>query len=575
MNPWFLQQVSNEEKENILSKHKELYNGYQTMQPKVSNEQPLYVQDFAKDKLGATLTNDGKLVGYTNKIYEQFDQHMTEEKTMCSECGSEMREGECSECGYRMEEIDENQIVVKGICDNCGGFLEGGECPECGHKLEGEMEEETDTKERKKSRFEKWMESDEDTKLERALKKFGDFLMDLEDEIDGRKKEKEETNEGIFDIPDIKKVFKKREVKDRRPYEPEAIEKIIRLIQDARNEQHLDSAMRMFRTLEDMNPEMHEIYKMRVLNAFKRRADELDYYLKKKNIGEGKGKLSDIYSVKDLDLKGEFDYVEGGDNYDNSFEKDHHMKKIMSKENATSNAPMGKHYDEIEEPYNFKSGGPVGDGGTLRQKPISSIKSAAIGLKEGGFTGGGNAPDMDLSNVDPAFNFDSEGPVDDTFTIPADDMDLDEKDVKKPYKFVSGGGNENGGDVYPVYEDMSSAWDEELEEVDISGAQASQTSAKKPYAFVSTGPGKAGPYQTHSWGGEQLGGYEGENEDAYWDLEPNELDPDKIDREASWEDITSMTGEDEFSNLSEDVVEDFVIQKKKINEMMERMKKFN
>jgi hypothetical protein len=122
---------------------------------------------------------------------------------------------------------------------------------------------------------------------------------------------------------------------------------------------------------------------------------------------------------------------------------------------------------------------------------------------------------------------------------------------------------------------MSSAWDEELEEVDISGAQASQTSAKKPYAFVSTGPGKAGPYQTHSWGGEQLGGYEGENEDAYWDLEPNELDPDKIDREASWEDITSMTGEDEFSNLSEDIVENIVVQKNKINEMMERMKKFN
>ncbi len=570
MNPWFLQQVSNEEKENILSKHKELYNGYQTMQPKVSNEQPLYVQDFAKDKLGATLTNDGKLVGYTNKIYEQVDQHMTEEKSMCSECGSEMREGECSECGYRKEMEEE-----KSMCSECGSEMREGECSECGYRKE--MEEETDTKERKKSKFEKWMESDEDTKLERALKKFGDFLIDLEDEIDGRKKEKEETNEGVFDIPNIKKVFGKKEVRDRRPYEPEAIEKIIRLIQDAKNEIHLDSVMRMFRTLEGMNPEMHEIYKMRVLNAFKRKADELNYYMKKKNLEEAKGKLKDIYNVKDLDLKGEFDYVEGGDNYDNTFEKDHHMKKIMSKESATSNAPLsyGKHYNEIEPAFDFKSNGPVGDGGTLRQKPISSIKSAAIGLREGGFTGGGNAPDMDLSNVDPAFNFDSEGPVEDTFTIPADDMDLDEKDVKKPYEFVSGGGNENGGDVYPVYEEMSSAWDEELKEVDISGAQASQTSAKKPYAFVSTGPGKGGPYQTHSWGGEQLGGYEGENEDAYWELEPNELDPDKIDRKASWEDITYMTGDDEFSNLSEDMIENLVIQKNKVNEMMERMKKFN
>jgi hypothetical protein len=36
-----------------------------------------------------------------------------------------------------------------------------------------------------------------------------------------------------------------------------------------------------------------------------------------------------------------------------------------------------------------------------------------------------------------------------------------------------------------------------------------------------------------------------------------------------------MTGEDEFSNLSEDIVENIVVQKNKINEMMERMKKFN
>lgn len=542
MNPWFLQQVSSEEKENILSKHKELYNGYQTMQPKVSNEQPLYVQDFAKDKLGATLTNDGKLVGYTNKIYEQSDSDITEEKSMCSECGSEMREGECSECGWK-----------------------------------GEMEEETENKEKKKTRFEKWMEKDEDTKLEKALKKFGDFLIDLEDEVDGRKKKKEETNEGIFDNPTVRKVLRKREVKDKRPYEPEAIEKIIRLIQDSKNETHLDSAMRMFRTLEGMNPNMHEIYKMRVLNAFKRKADELDYYMKSKGLTETTGKLDDIYKVRDLDLKGEFDYVEGDDNYDGSFEKMHKMKKIENKESASSNAPLsyGKHYNEINPAYDFKSDGPVGDGGTLRQKPISSIKTAAIGLKEGGFTGGGNAPDIDLSNIDPAFDFDPEGPIEDTYTIPADDMDLDEKDVKKPYKFVSGGGNENGGDVYPVYEEMSSAWEEELEEVDISGAQASQTSAKKPYAFVSSGPGKAGPYQTHSWGGEQLGGYEGENEDAYWEVDDNEVDPDKIDRNASWEEINMMLGDDELTNMSEDVVEDLVKKKNKINEMMERMKRFN
>ena len=104
MNPWFLQQVTSEERENILSKHREVYNGYQTMQPEVKNTQPLYVQDFAKDKLGVTVNTKGEYVPYTNKINEQFDQHMTEEKEMCSECGSGMMyEGECNECGYTVK----------------------------------------------------------------------------------------------------------------------------------------------------------------------------------------------------------------------------------------------------------------------------------------------------------------------------------------------------------------------------------------------------------------------------------------------------------------------------------------
>ena len=256
------------------------------------------------------------------------------------------------------------------------------------------------------------------------------------------------------------------------------------------------------------------------------------------------------------------------------------MRGIKTEETATSNAPLsyGKHYNEIEPPYDFKSNGPVGDGGTLRQKDVN----------EGSYTGGGNSPDFE-ADIDPAFDFETDGPIEDTYTEPADDMDLDEKQVWKPYDFISGGAD-NGGDVYPMNEDgeceecwekMESAWTEEVDEQDVSGVQGIYGAAEKPYAFVSTGPGKAGPYQTHSWGGEELSeeGYESEDEDVYWeeDLEPNELNLDltKFNPEdKSWEEITAYTGEDEFAHLNEDVKEKLEKQQGKILEMFERFKRF-
>jgi len=387
MQIWSTSRISEEEKENILSKHREVYNGYQTMQPKVDNTQPLYVQDFAKDKAGAMVKNDGSVVPYTN---------------------------------YRI-----NESHVMDTCEQCGGNLTEKECMECGWKME-------------------------------------------------------ETKEG---------------------YET--------------------------------------------------------------------GKLDDIYDEEDLNMSDDFDYVEGGGNDYGTFEKMHHMKSIKNEATATSNAPLsyGKHYNEIDEPYNFESNGPVGDGGTLRQKSLDEV----------GYTGGGNAPDFDIDFENPAYDFESEGPIEDTYTEPADDMDLDPDEVKKPYDFVSDG--PETGDVYPVFEEMKSAWSEEIDEVDISGAQGSQEKAEKPYAFVSTGPGKAGPYQTHSWGGEQLStslDEQPEDEDVYRekDLDFGELDLDLTEfnpEDKSWEEITAFTGEDEFSHLNEQ----FQKQHDKILEMFQRFGRYN
>lgn len=64
MNAYFFN-VTKEERENILDKHKEIYDGYVTQYAK-PEEQPLYVQDFANDKKGITVNNNGDVTEYKN-----------------------------------------------------------------------------------------------------------------------------------------------------------------------------------------------------------------------------------------------------------------------------------------------------------------------------------------------------------------------------------------------------------------------------------------------------------------------------------------------------------------------------
>jgi len=92
-----------EERESILDKHKHIYNGYQTLQANISNPQPLYVQDFANDKEGITVSNKGNVMSYKNmNINESVG------KGDVCECGGMVYEGECMECGkaYKTHDID-------------------------------------------------------------------------------------------------------------------------------------------------------------------------------------------------------------------------------------------------------------------------------------------------------------------------------------------------------------------------------------------------------------------------------------------------------------------------------------
>jgi hypothetical protein len=84
MNFYSLNQLSHSERTSILDKHRKQYEGYKSVWGQVSNEQPLYVQDYANDKDGIVVNNRGEVKPYTNfAINEQQDMmaHFEEEVT--------------------------------------------------------------------------------------------------------------------------------------------------------------------------------------------------------------------------------------------------------------------------------------------------------------------------------------------------------------------------------------------------------------------------------------------------------------------------------------------------------------
>jgi len=71
MNAYFFK-ITKEEKENILDKHKHVYDGYVTEYIK-PNQTPLYVQDLANDKEGVTVNNKGEVTTYKNMNINESD----------------------------------------------------------------------------------------------------------------------------------------------------------------------------------------------------------------------------------------------------------------------------------------------------------------------------------------------------------------------------------------------------------------------------------------------------------------------------------------------------------------------
>jgi hypothetical protein len=428
-----LGQLSAAEKSDILDQHKSLYNGYQTMQPQVSNTQPLTVYDFAGDKEGLVVNNKGEVKKYTNMgINEQV-----ETKEVCDDCGAMIMDGMCTECNYG--HMEEEMTEGDGEVCECGGTMYEGMCNECGS---GYMEEETGHL--------------DDIYDEEDLNPSAGF-----DYIEGSSNDVD-TFEGMH------KNLYKEDDSDFQDYESSYTEDGV---DDPDNE---DDGYEDINASEVTDGEL----------------DELD--------------------IADL-VKGKR-YKYNHPLHSDEFEFDSEHK-----------------YPEGEDMYSFRSGK------TGYAIPGKQVKDYVSHLDDEEFGSieeqGGNVDDMDDDDVQPAYNFDSNGPGD---VYPVNELDEDDMysyDPEKMYEF----------------DDMESAWaDEELEEQpDISGVQGIYGAMDRAYDFDSDGPGKGGPYQEFSY--------------------ESELDED--------EEFTST--EDDFEEVDEDLKESFVNQRNKIMEMFNRFNKFN
>ena len=454
-----LGQLSATEKSDILDQHKSVYNGYQTMQPQVSNTQPLTVYDFAGDKEGMVVNNKGEVKRYTNMgINEQVETN-----EVCDDCGAmEMSESECSECV---------------------GMMYEGECSECGWK--GQMDEETG-------------HLDDIYKVRDLNLKHGDF-----DYVEGGGNDYG-TFEGMH-----KGLYKEQD-------------EFVNYVDNFEDPDNEDDAVV---GSDDMQIDSSEMYE-----------DETDDKPYEKGTRGMKASRTRA-----------------------TFEPTPKETEILSK-------LFGEYGDDIPPiviRYLRKLPRKVF---TKRLMDLNLIdKSSLHKLDEQG----GNSDDMDVDDVEPAYDFESDGPM-------------------------------AGGDVYPVneydedmeikdYESMESAFSDEIDEVDISGSQGVYGDMDPAYDFDSEGPGKAGPYQEFS--------YEGETDEQYlpkhaWkkmarqqdakdkgeDFDPDEFDPsdyEDLDPLSSWEDIKSYFGDDEWSEVDEDLQESFHTQKNKITEMFNRFSKYN
>jgi len=464
-----LGQLSAAEKSDILDQHKSVYNGYQTMQPQVSNTQPLYVYDAAGDKEGFVVNNKGEVKKYTNMGINETKKR----KPYLAD--EEMKKGEVDEFYFdvedeetkekkqkeRQQDLDailsslghdeDDKVETKegmGETCECGGTMYEGVCNECGS---GYMEEETGHLDD--------IYNQEDLNPTAGF----DYIQGSSNDVD--------TFEGMH-----KKLYKESDSDEFVNYDDN--------MEDDDDFQDYESSY----TEDGMDDPDNEDDGFEDINA----SEVTD------------GELDEI-NIEDL-IKGK-KYKYNHPLHSSEFEYGSEHK-----------------YPEGENMYGFKSGK------TGYAIPGKQVKDYVSHLDDEEFGSieeqGGNVDDMDDDDVQPAYNFDSNGPGD---VYPVNEFE--DEDIKEYEQMESAFAEDDleEGDIYG---------DAEFNEIDVSGVQGIYGAMDRAYDFDSGGPGKAGPYQEFSY--------------------ESELDE-----------------EEEFEEVDEDLKESFLIQKNKITEMFNRFNKYN
>jgi hypothetical protein len=508
-----LGQLSATEKSDILDQHKSVYNGYKTMQPEVSNTQPLYVYDDISDKEGFVVNNKGEVKKYTNMgINEQVE---LEEGNMCEQCGGTMKEDVCEECGsgYMEEGMGET-------CEQCGGTMKEDVCEECGS---GYMEEETGHLDD--------IYHEEDLDPTAGF----DYIQGSSNDVD--------TFEGMH-----KKLYESKKIHDSK------------LKSKIKNFIVKHSKIKNIETLiddlsDDKLIEKIEGYaKMAKFSELNKVADDLFKQLKKSRKETNESDADEFVNYDDnMDDDDDFQsyepsYTEDGmddpDNEDDGYEDlnasevtDGELEEIdiadlIKGKRYKYNHPLHSNefeydsehkYPEGEDMYSFSSGK------TGYAIPGKQVKDYVSHLDDEEFGSieeqGGNVDDMNVDDVQSAYNFSSNGPNSGYNVNEFEDDDIKEYE---PMESAFAEDDLEEGDIYG---------DPEFNETDVSGVQGMYGAMDRAYDFDSDGPGKAGPYQEFS--------YESELE------------------------------EEEFKEVDEDLKESFLIQKNKITEMFNRFNKYN
>jgi len=107
---------TNEERESILSLHNKPYDGFATLQSQ-NNLTPLSVQDHRLDQQGMTLSNTGKIKGFSNVGINESTH-----KNMCEQCGGTMKEDVCEQCGSVNEQMYGQDLYDSEDLDPSAGF---------------------------------------------------------------------------------------------------------------------------------------------------------------------------------------------------------------------------------------------------------------------------------------------------------------------------------------------------------------------------------------------------------------------------------------------------------------------